>query len=91
MGPVGPQGPQEGTGSPPEGSPGQGEHGEVVPDVFGKSHCFDLKKRTRVSELDFENLALRCPICLPSCTWGGGSDVLDWDQTNEKNRVTKDR
>ena len=38
MGPMGPQGPQEGTGSPPGGSPGQGEHGEVVPDVFGKSH-----------------------------------------------------
>ena len=38
MGPMGPQGPQEGTGSLPGGSPGQGEHGEVVPDVFGKSH-----------------------------------------------------
>ena len=34
----GPQGLQEGTGSPPGGSPGQGEHGEVVPDVYGKSH-----------------------------------------------------
>ena len=46
MGPMGPQGPQEGTGSLPGGSPGQGEHGEVVPDVFGKSH-FSTPKTTK--------------------------------------------
>ena len=33
---MGPQGPQEGTGSLPGGSPGQGEHGEEVQGDFLK-------------------------------------------------------
>ena len=37
MGPMGPQGPQEGTGSLPGGSPGQGEHGEEVRGDFWKT------------------------------------------------------
>ena len=44
MGPMGPQGPQEGTGSLPGGSPGQGEHGEEVRGDFWKTRFLGLRR-----------------------------------------------
>ena len=96
MGPIGPQGPHEG-GRPPwalwgpkgprraqgasQGAPqARGNTGKWSP-TFLEKVIFRPPKRPRVGELDFEKMALRLPICLGSCVWGAGPDMLDWDQT----------